>query len=161
MTTTLTLVPTVLGAEVGYSTDTNPEPTYVDDNLIFQTLVECSGSTNLVLEKFKYHYQNPITKVDLLRAVKDRLPELKEYMEAIAALELFSLMPTATKVLQENMNNVEAADAINMFMGLHKLISLKVDTTKVDVTQRHELAWGMIPPDLRQLWTQIEAEEAS
>ena len=151
--TTLTLVPT-------NQTNTDDTPMYIDNEHVFNTLVENRGHMQLTCEQLSRQYNSKITNINIIQAVKDRLPELKQYMEALAALELFSLMPVMSKVLSENMSALEPSDAVNAFMGLHKLISAKVDTQKIDVNHTNELVWRQIPADLREAWLSLETSEA-
>ena len=151
--TTLTLVPTT-------PTDNSLQDTmYVDNELVFNTLVENRGHIQLTCEQLSRVYGSKISNIHIIQAVKDRLPELKQYMEALAALELFSIMPVVSKIFQENLSALEPGDAVNAFMGLHKLVSAKVDTQKIDVTHRDELIWRGIPQELREAWLQLETEQ--
>ena len=154
--TTLTLVP-----QIPTTNDYAPEPIALDYDFVFRMLVQCEGHILLARELIAKHYGVPsstITDLHVIEAVRDRLPELKQYMEALSVLELFSLMPVMSKTLVANMTALDPPDAINAFMGLHKLISAKVDTQKIDVNIMNEYAWKNIPQELRQLWLMSETQ---
>ena len=160
--TTLTLVPQTPTAN-GYTPEPTPEPIALDYDFVFRMLVQCEGHILLARELIAKHYQVPtasITNLHVIEAVRDRLPELKQYMEALSVLELFSLMPVMSKTLAASMTSYaqDPADAINAFMSLHKLISAKVDTQKIDVNIMNEYAWKNIPQELRQLWLISETQ---
>jgi hypothetical protein len=153
---TLTIMPTHNGH--ANSVDTS---VCVDDRHVFNTLVANNGHMKLTCEQLTREYGQPITPVHIIEAVKDRLDDLKAYMETLSVLELFSLMPVLSKTLEANMASLEPSDAVNAFMGLHKLIESKVGITKIDVTQRNEVIWRNVPDELKALWLEQEVGEAS
>jgi len=166
--TTLTLVPTNYATNTNHATPTDvvDQGLLLDYDLVFKMLVQCGGHMLLAKELVAKHYKVPtsmITDLHMVDAVKDRLPELKQYMEVISVLELFSLMPVMSKTLTDTFvsQGLEPGDAINAFMSLHKLISAKVDIQKIDVNVMNEYAWKNIPMELRQLWAMSEADEAN
>lgn len=130
---------------------------YVDYEDVFSTLVANKGHVQLTCEQLSRRYNTQVTNTHILEAVKDRLPELKQYMEALAVLELFSLMPRMYHTIEANISSLEGAEAVEAFMDLHKLISAKVDTTKIDVNVQQQMALKLIPRDLLEVWAQLES----
>lgn len=153
--TTLTLLPPTTNGHTGTST----VQVALDYAHVFNTLVENRGNIRLTCELLCKDYNVPlgtITKLHVIDAIKDKLPELKQYMDVVATLELFSLMPHMSKALQDVLTALEPAEILDAFFNLHKLISAKIDTQKIDVTHHNEIAWKMIPAELREAWLQLE-----
>lgn len=88
---------------------------------------------------------------DVIKAIRGRVHELKEYMQVVATLELFSFMPILHKTLVENLSALEPGDAVNAYMKLMDQIT-RITDDKTMTINVNDAAWRHIrtqlPPEV-------------
>lgn len=131
--------------------------TTLDASLVLEYLVEAKGNLALATERLGKAHDTVYTQGQIINAIKDNLADLKSYMEVIATLELFGLMPILHKTFIENLTALEPQDAVNAYLGLMKLIgaSTTPDKSLVNINI-NELLWKHVPRDLQALLIEDE-----
>ncbi len=140
---------------------------YLDEHLteqmVFDAIVETQGNSalgsELILERLNLEFTS-----DRLDAVRKRIPsllvsrmsELKQHMEAISTLELFSLMPLLHKTLKENLTALEPGESVTAYMKLMELIGKKTDANELTINV-NDRRFGSMPRHLQQLFMSLEA----
>lgn len=101
---------------------------------VLDELIQTKGNLRLVAERLG------CTQADIVQAIKPVSRELKEYMQVVATLELFSFMPILHKTLVENLSALEPGDAVNAYMKLMDQISRITDDKTLTVNV-NDAAW--------------------
>lgn len=133
----------------------------VDASVAFDTLIECTGNSKLAAERIAQRLGIPLTEVTNIRSqlpalVAGRLPELKQHMEAVATLELFSLLPILSKTLTENLTRLEPGESVSAYMKLMDLIHKKTDPNELNININDQ-RWKLVPREIQDIYTRLEA----
>lgn len=125
-------------------------------DVVLHAIVEARGNHKLALDTLRTQHGLDLSINDLVAMLHDRLPELKEQMEVVTTLELFSLMPQLHKTLTENLSNLEGGEAVRAYMDLMQLIqkATKKDELNINI---NDMRWKLVPRDLANLYAQLEA----
>lgn len=118
-------------------------------------LTEAKGNPKLALSMLQQQGVS-VSMPTLVDTIKDHLPELKQRMEVIAELELFSLMPLLQKTLVENLSALEPKDAVSAYMHLMELITRAVGTTDININL-NDRRFAQLPRDVQQAYAAYEA----
>jgi hypothetical protein len=130
-------------------------------DVVLRAIVACGGQTKLAAERLARDGvvgtpDKPATASELALHLQGRLPELKEKMELVATLELFSLMPQLHKTLVESLSSLEGSDSVRAYMDLMGLIQKATSKNELTVNV-HEEVWHRAPVDIKKLFAQLEA----
>lgn len=104
-------------------------------------VVQTRGNLALVAERMH------CTQADVVEAIRPRLRELKEYMQVVATLELFSFVPILHKTLVENLTALDPGDAVNAYMKLMDQIG-RITDDKTLTLNVNDAAWRHIQAQL-------------
>ena len=143
-------------ALVTETTDATPTVAYAmpTDQEAFDAVIAAQGNLRLAAERLG------CTTSDLISSIRGRVHELKEYMQVVATLELFSFMPILHKTLVENLTALEPGDAVNAYMKLMDQITKITDDKTMtlninDAAVRHIRA--AIPAEVYNAWIEESA----
>jgi hypothetical protein len=142
------------------SHQSGPASTSLSD-VVLHAIVECGGHKARVLDYLHRTYpDNPalsdISWTDVLAAVQQHLPELKEQIEASTLLELYGLLPQLHKTLVENLSNLDGTGAIKAYMETMTLVQRAVRKDELNVNI-NDMRWKLVPRDLATIYAKLEA----
>lgn len=132
-----------------------PTPTELSD-VVLQAIVANKGVRTAAAAWLKSHYDLDIAPHELVDHLNGRLPELKEKMELVATLDLFSLMPQLQQALTSQIGDLDPTSASRAYMDLMKLIQQSTSKNELNINV-HEEIWHRAPRDLQRLFAQLEA----
>lgn len=147
--------PTSLMGSHTVASDTVPAVS-ISDEAVLRVIVEARGQHRLAQDILRSRYGVEYDLLDLVDVAKDRLPELKQQMEVVATLELFSLMPQLHKTLTENLSALEPADAVNAYMKLMDLITKQTSSNEININLNDQ-RFKSLPRDVQQTYAALEA----
>jgi len=126
---------------------------------LLHALTEAKGNPKIALARLQEQGVS-VSMPQLVDELKDHLPELKQRMEVVAALELFSLMPLLQKTLTENLSSLEPKDAVSAYMHLMELITKSVGTTDINLNVNDQ-RFAALPRNVQQALALVEAQQAA
>jgi hypothetical protein len=122
---------------------------------LLSAMTEAKGHPKIALARLQEQGYS-INMSGLVDELKDHLPELKQRMEVVAELELFSLMPLLSKTLVENLSALEPKDAVSAYMHLMELITKNVGTTDINLNV-NDTRFAQLPRNVQQALALVEA----
>jgi hypothetical protein len=123
---------------------------------LLAAMTEAKGHPKIALARLQEQGYSNLTMASLVDELKDHLPELKQRMEVVAELELFSLMPLLSKTLVENLSALEPKDAVGAYMHLMELITKNVGTTDINLNV-NDTRFAQLPRNVQQALALVEA----
>ena len=138
----------------------------IPEDVVFEALIESSGNTALAAERVCTKLSLPMSctkdiRQAIPRLIADRLPDLKRHMEAVATLELFSMLPILNKTLVENLTQLDANEAVNAYMKLMDQIGRITDdkTLTLNVNDAaYRLIATKLPQEVMDHWLNEESD---
>lgn len=127
---------------------------------VLHAIIETGGNIRLAQERLQEQYPDQFQErpqlAELAQHLEGRQAELKERMELVQLLELFSLLPQLRKTLTENLSNLTGNDAVGAYMKLQDLIgrAVKKDEMTLNI---NDMRWKLVPRDLAQIYAELEA----
>lgn len=127
---------------------------------VLHAIIESGGNIRLAQERLQQQYPDHFVEkpqlAELAQHLEGHQAELKERMELVQLLELFSLLPQLRKTLTENLSSLSGNDAVGAYMKLHDLIgrAVKKDELQLNI---NDMRWKLVPRDLAQIYAELEA----